>query len=299
MQVDDIFRFYQSLSSQLDLRRLVKDKVREDLYLEFKEKSDRRDGKLSDDDKKNFSKSLSGFANSDGGVLVWGLERGKNETAKSLKPIEDLDEFIKSLKKILINAVQPFVDDVRIEPIYVSKKSSAGYVKCLIPRSDKTPHRAVLADREYYKRSTEGFYKLEHFDLEDMFGRRQRPLLNLSLSLNPIKGDDSQRELVFTFTNQGRAVAKYYGFLCKFSLNMEILSVTELSNVTHLNRIPTVSCEGNIGVIHPNNIAIRVGSLVYRVKHGERITGQVIYYCENMQAKPLNFYIDDEQQVLQ
>lgn len=298
MQVDDIFRFYQSLSSQSDLRRLVKDKVREDLYLEFKEKSDRRDGKLSDDDKKNFSKSLSGFANSDGGVLVWGLERGKNETAKSLKPIEDLDEFIKSLKKILINVVQPFVDDVRIEPIYVSKKSSAGYVKCLIPRSDKTPHRAVLADREYYKRSTEGFYKLEHFDLEDMFGRRQRPLLNLSLSLNPIKGDDSQRELVFTFTNYGRAVAKHYGFLCRFSLNMEILSVTELSNVTHLNRIPTVSCEGNLGVIHPNNIAIRVGSLVYRVKHGERIAGQVIYYCENMQAKPLDFYIDDEQQVL-
>jgi predicted HTH transcriptional regulator len=28
---------------------------------------------LDDDDKRNFSKGLSAFANSDGGVLVWGL----------------------------------------------------------------------------------------------------------------------------------------------------------------------------------------------------------------------------------
>lgn len=33
--------------------------------------------------------------------------------------------------------------------------------------------------REYYKRSEDGCYRLEHFDLEDMFGRRQRPLLEL------------------------------------------------------------------------------------------------------------------------
>jgi len=38
----------------------------------------------------------------------------------------------------------------------------------------------MLADREYFKRSTEGFYRLEHFDLEDLFGRRPKPALRFS-----------------------------------------------------------------------------------------------------------------------
>lgn len=44
----------------------------------------------------------------------------------------------------------------------------------------------MLWDREYFKRSTEGFYRLEHFDLEDIFGRRPIPRLDLAWQI--IKG---------------------------------------------------------------------------------------------------------------
>ncbi len=45
----------------------------EDSHLEFKEKSNPKNANLSDDDQTNYSKALSGFANSDGGVLIWGI----------------------------------------------------------------------------------------------------------------------------------------------------------------------------------------------------------------------------------
>ena len=39
---------------------------------------------------------------------------------------------------------------------------------------------AKLGENRYYKRSGDSFYQMEHFDLEDMFGRRRKPKLKMS-----------------------------------------------------------------------------------------------------------------------
>src|SRR3954447_2610674 len=60
---------------QLDWQKIssfVEQKQEENLYLEFKlvAKSD-----LSKkEDKRNFARSLSGFANSSGGLIIWGID---------------------------------------------------------------------------------------------------------------------------------------------------------------------------------------------------------------------------------
>lgn len=118
MVQDELVKRFQSIRTEDDLRSYIKDKVKEDLYLEFKTKQDSRTGTLGDSDKKNFSKSLSGFANSDGGILIWGIETRKNdESAKKLIAINEVDDLIKSLKSSLQNSIQPFVDDVLIEKV--------------------------------------------------------------------------------------------------------------------------------------------------------------------------------------
>ena len=53
--------------------------------------------KLMDDDRKNYSKALSGFANSDGGVIVWGIGApgsGPNERTKH--PIHNVNSFCRA-----------------------------------------------------------------------------------------------------------------------------------------------------------------------------------------------------------
>jgi hypothetical protein len=209
----ELVSFYEGLRTEADLGQLCSNHEPETIHLEFKKKKFGNTPELDAGDTRSFSKSLSGFANSDGGVLLWGVGTGKHDHAESLHPIANCVEFAGRLKKSLLNAVQPFVDDVRIEPI--TRPDGSGFVKCLIPASDKTPHRAMMADREYFKRSTEGFYRLEHFDLEDMFGRRPIPRLELLLPIVPtssitggINGERYKGLVVPTIRNAGRGSAR-------------------------------------------------------------------------------------------
>ncbi len=293
MQANDLTSYFHSIKSEDDFKRMITDHVKEDLYLEFKQKRDRSKAQLEDNDKVNFSRALSGFANSDGGILIWGVETFKrDESAKSLKPITDVDGFIRSLKSSLTNSVQPFVDNVLIEKISTDASEQVGFVKCLIPQSDKTPHRAMLAEREYYKRSTEGFYRLEHFDLEDMFGRRQKPLLVMHFASNDYPGDDPEmREVKFSFINEGRWTAQHYGFLCQFDDNIELIGMLgfEIRNVTELNNgNPTINYDNNNTVIHPNGILRYLGGVRYKRKDKtQKIQGLITYYCQGMLAKTM------------
>lgn len=291
----NLINFYRSIDTEEALKGFIVSKTKENLYLEFKQKQDSRSGVLGDRDKFNFSKALSGFANSDGGVLIWGIETNKrNEAAKKLKPINQVDDFIRSLKSSLLTTVQPFVDNILIERIDKNGSPSKGYVKCHIPQSDKTPHRAIQAGREYFKRSVEGFYKLEHFDLEDMFGRRQKPNLVVITSTDKYPGEDQElMEIKFAFKNEGRAIARHYGYMCKFDSNINLIGSPDLSikDVTKINNgVPTLSYSNDISVIHPNGIVYNCGSMRFKKKDlTKEIQGKLTYYCEGMVAKSYYF----------
>lgn len=285
MASEEVLSFFRSLTTESDLQKLKEDKTKEGLYLEFKTKADSRHPALDEEDSKNFSKALSGFANSDGGVLIWGIATDKHEHAKTLKPISDIHDFHAVLKKSLIHATQPVVDGVLLEVVAKATDPDSGYVKCLIPASDKAPHRAMLSDREYYKRTTEGFYRLEHFDLEDMFGRRPHPSLEIFIDLRPRPGDDPHEEVHFAFQNEGKGVAKHAGFLCNFDTGVQVAGqIGHILNVTKLNRgTPSVSYQDNVSVIHPNSITYSVGhAIIKRAGKGADLKVNIMWYCENM-----------------
>lgn len=269
--------------------------VKEDLHVEFKLKKDRRIGKLDDSDKWQFSRALSGFANSAGGLLLWGIETNKKEEACKLKPISEVHLFLNSLKKSLINTTQPIVEGVILDVITQKGSKENGYVKCFIPQSEKTPHRAMLAEREYYKRSIEGFYKLEHFDLEDMFGRRQRPFLVPEIEVEIIKKTESNDEykIKYVLKNEGRNIARYTGFMCSFTENIEITGAHTVKNLSKLNDgKPVLTYENLVGVIHPTNMRTHVGDATFVKKDKGQVQMAMQVYCENMLARTYYFFID-------
>jgi predicted HTH transcriptional regulator len=75
-QAQELFEKLQSLKNSeefLEYCNQILGAV-ERIHVDFKEKHDRRNPKLEDDDKKNLAKAVSGFANSGGSVLIWGIE---------------------------------------------------------------------------------------------------------------------------------------------------------------------------------------------------------------------------------
>jgi hypothetical protein len=280
--------FYSSISSEEDVRGLIHDKIKESLYVEFKTKVNRAQGQLDDRDKWHFSRALSGFANSDGGVLIWGVKTNKQDVAYRLKPISGVHDFWSSLKKSVLNSTQPVVDNVLLDVITSSGQEDTGYVKCLVPVSEKTPHRAMLADREYYKRTSDGFYRLEHFDLEDMFGRRPHPSLQVYLELRPRPADDPHCDFHFGFVNVGRGIAKHVSLVCRFDAPVRVVSGSgQVMDVTAANQgLPTVAYAENVNVIHPVEIVHFVGhAILLQPEKQAPVRIHLSWFCEGMSAK--------------
>jgi hypothetical protein len=188
----------------------------EHLLLDFKRVA--RDDLSRDDDKRNLAKALSGFANSAGGLIVWGVDARKDaegvDRAVGTEPIPNAARFVSRLNELTGELVTPLVDGVRHRAIPLAASGASGYAVSLIPPSDAGPHMAKGPEHRYYKRSGDSFYKMEHFDLEDMFGRRRRPRLVLEHRVVPTGTGSSggavehQGRLVLSLRNAGRGVAR-------------------------------------------------------------------------------------------
>jgi hypothetical protein len=199
---------FESIKTEDDLKQWVRERKSEDLHLEFKQKADSRTGAVDDTDAEGFSQALSSFANADGGVLVFGVETKKVhevDRAVKLKPFAEAQRFRARLLDSVSTTTQPVVPGVRIEVI---EGADGGYVKCLMPASDLTPHRAMRCGGKYWRRTSVGNLEMEHYELADAFGRRLRPVLRVGIKLVPIEDPNPQEKLVFTLLNEGRGAGK-------------------------------------------------------------------------------------------
>lgn len=180
----------------------------EGLHVDFKEKRDRENGKLADDDKKNLAKAVSGFANSNGGVLIWGIQ----DKSMSPKPISQVEEFVQSLLELAPLLADPIVQG--IDGDWIPSNEGRGFGIISIPESLLPPHRVILnyekTKNHYYTRSGGTFVVATHTQLEDMFGRRPKPSLELSTRsvFYSHQGDHHLVHVIMSIENQGRGTAK-------------------------------------------------------------------------------------------
>lgn len=184
----------------------------ERLHFDFKEKHDRRDANLADDDRKNLAKAVSGFGNSSGGVLIWGIE----DKTFSPKPIAHVDDFVSSMLRLatqITDPIMPGIDGDWIPSDDREERSGFGFI--LIPESPLPPHRVVLNHSKvkdhYYIRTGDSFVVASHTQLEDMFGRRPKPNLSLNAKIVGAGAIGSKRHLrvILGIENKGRGTAKF------------------------------------------------------------------------------------------
>jgi hypothetical protein len=237
------------------------------------------------------ARAVSGFANSDGGILIWGVDARPDaqgvDAAAEVKLIEGVPLLLSRLNNLTGEATTPIVDGVQHKVIPF--EGNAGCVATLVPASAGGPHMAKLGENRYYKRSGSSFYMMEHFDLQDMFGRRQRP--DISLRVSPIKivdlGDGTAEEIAFSMLNTGRAIGKHWGMFCEFDGEVSIAGASfPLQNVSNLNGgRPVVTCSDDHSVLHPNGIWINCGSVRFRRPERGTLAVRAKVYCDGMQTK--------------
>lgn len=206
-----------------EIDRFISDKQEEHLNLEFKTVNHPEyNDKNKDDDRKNFSKTLSGFANSNGGIIIWGIKAQANslgqDVARELRPIKQLTKFLNQLNRLEGLSVIPTVIGVIHEKIECG--DDLGYIKTLVPKSEVAPHMAIYAGKYYYKRSGDSFYQCEHYDIIDMFSRKKSPKLKFVIkviSKEMIHQVKYRYRILVSIMNEGHNIAKYPYLALNFS----------------------------------------------------------------------------------
>jgi Putative DNA-binding domain len=188
-----------------DIDDYITNKQEENLELEFKTINS---SSLEKDDKTNLAKALSGFANSSGGLVKTGKNKDKFDYAVGKQEIDNLPLFLSRLNALTGEAVNPLVDEVKHRGIF--SNGDNGFAVTIVPESETAPHMAKCGENKYYKRSGDSFYQMEHFDLEDMFGRRKKPKLYPLLETVFSSGHDGTQyhQVLLKLCNMGRGIAK-------------------------------------------------------------------------------------------
>ena len=208
----DIDKYFKTIDLN-EIERLIQDGQEENLFIEFKtvvHPNYKENNK--DIDKKNISKAISGFANSNGGIIIWGVKAKENEKnqdiASGKSPIKELTKFLNTLNRLEGQATTPIVTGIIHRKIEIS--DDLGFIVTYVPPSDFAPHMANYADKHYYKRSGDSFYVCEHYDIKDMLQRKHSAMLDLKVDKKIISkmGNIWRYEMTLSLRNEGRNFAK-------------------------------------------------------------------------------------------
>lgn len=261
--------------------QMVKEGQQESLFLDFKAaRSDT--APMQEDDRKTLAEAISGFANSDGGIIVWGIDcrsvsDGPDE-AQALKPISNLARWLSDLNQYSHQVASPEVIGVEHFIINETSGTDRGYAVTYVPRIDGPPIMAIAKKKEqysYFIRSGSSFVKMESFMVADRFGRRPHPKLELAWRvLWDGNSDGFTISIVVGIKNIGRGVAMYPALnvgLTNFFVSMSGLNAGRYG----LPMLPTADDQefktflGGIDyVIHPG-VIVDVAKLTGKTNHPE------------------------------
>jgi hypothetical protein len=189
------------------LDQMIADGVEENLSLDYKgaDSLARTDGKKTD-----VTKDVSSFANSSGGVLIYGIaefdDKQHEHRPERLDPVKRADISREWLDQV-IQSIQPRIEGVVIHPVTISEADNTVCYVVEVPQS----HTAHMArDHRYHKRQNFTTTPMDDYEVRDVMNRRKDPTLKASIFINK-KTDRIKPEgtIMVRLENVGRVLAHY------------------------------------------------------------------------------------------
>lgn len=202
MMKDNITSIIEDIEKKgyLALENIIARKESEKFFVDFKrtQRNDYRGQKtLLESDKKNFAKAISGFGNSEGGIIIWGIDASgsHDDYAKSIIPIKGVDNFRSLLESFVSLLTLPVHKTVESFIVKKSKADSDGLVVSVIPKGNDRPYQNI-GDYKYYMRAGDSFVPVPHGVLQGMFGHSPQPnvFYMFNISSKPTIGENNSMQ---------------------------------------------------------------------------------------------------------
>ena len=194
------------------IKNLLSNKEVEQFCVDFKttQWEDYTDKKsLAPNDRKNIEKAISGFGNSEGGLLVWGVgTESEGDFADLLKPIISPETFLSLINKAISRFTIP--RHTSVEGFVIKEKENKGFVVMVVPKFEGLPIQ-VVNSKLFYMRAGDSFAPLPHSILSGMFGRRPNPEIILQFIFSPESLDEEKCincSIGLFLRNKGKGMAK-------------------------------------------------------------------------------------------
>lgn len=179
------------------LNEFINNRQTEELFMDFKQANStgKHGWALSPDDRRNLAKCISGFGNSEGGVIVWGVECSRDaeigDVAKAKIKVQNVHRFMSWVESAISGCTIPSHNKIRNHIISVDENGD-GYLATYIPRSEIAPLMTTVGNNIYI-RSGSNNVPAPYAVIAGMFGRR--PQANVALSfenkkLEVLENDD-------------------------------------------------------------------------------------------------------------
>ena len=151
-----------------DLQALIRDEVQESLTLDYKRSAALGKG---DKERNNLSKDVSAFANSEGGMLIYGMEEN-GHVATAIDAGVDRAKLTKEwLESVSKTTIHPVVDRMLIKQVPLPSKgqNAVAYLLDIEQATSRAPHQAF--DHRYYKRFNFESTPMEDYEVRDLMRR--------------------------------------------------------------------------------------------------------------------------------
>jgi hypothetical protein len=161
------------------IKQLINDCVEENQYLEYKSTIS-----LTDSYKKEAVKDVIAMANSDGGVIIYGVkefdEKEKKHLPEKITPLNRNLISKESLVQVINSNISPRIDGLIVEPIQLEKPDEVLYV-VNVPKSN-TAHQSTI-DFKYYRRYNFEVLPMFDYEIRDVMNRAKHPVIEPSFEI--------------------------------------------------------------------------------------------------------------------
>ena len=159
------------------LNLLIKNEVQESTHLDYKASP-----AIDNKKKGEIAKDISAFANSDGGIIIYGIQENEHLPVKIDEGVDHSKYTREWLEQVINSNISPIIDGIEIVQIPLSSERSSFVIK--IPKSFRTPHQEQIS-KKYYRRYNFLSQPMEDYEINEIRNRSFTitPLVNFDINI--------------------------------------------------------------------------------------------------------------------
>jgi len=183
---DPALSLFNGLTSYVSLEDLIRTGEVEGQYLECKSP---KAPQLGTDTRLKLAEAASGFANSGGGVILWGISTTHHAHAgldvlSQLEPLGNARPFGHQIDRAIRTDTNPSISGATSKVLPAEGSSTKGIIATYVPPTSADPVQSVL-DKNFYIRVGDAFHEMPYDILRRMFAGALspdlRPIFNSAL----------------------------------------------------------------------------------------------------------------------